>query len=107
MSKLPELNKAINALNDLWPLLEGEERESVLDRRNNLNEKASALAHKTLLEGVPELNDTIIQLNSATQAAKDTKGSIDNVAVRIVKVADTIEKASSAAGKVARLIAVL
>jgi len=107
MSELSELNKTINALNDLWPLLKGEERESVLENRNSLNEKASALAHKTLLEGVPELNDAIIQLYLATQAAKDAKNSIDDVAARIVKVADTIEKTTAAIGKVARFIAML
>jgi hypothetical protein len=107
MSELSELNKTINALNDLWPLLEGEEKDSVLESRNGLNEQASALAHKTLLEGVPELDDAISQLNLATQAAKDAKDSIDDVAARINKVADTIEKVTVAAGKVAGLIAVL
>jgi hypothetical protein len=107
MSELSELNKTINALNDLWPLLEGEEKDSVLENRNSLNEQASALAHKTLLEGVPELDDAISQLNLATQAAKDAKDSIDDVAARINKVADTIEKVTVAAGKVAGLIAVL
>lgn len=107
MTQLSELNKTINALNDLWPLLEGEEKELIKETRNNLNDQASALAHKTLLEGVPELNDAISQLNLATQAAKDAKDSIDVVAARINKVADTIEKATVAAGKVASLIAVL
>ncbi len=107
MSELSELNKTINALNNLWPLLEGEERELVLESRKNLNEKASALAHKTLLEGVPELNGAISQLNLTTQAAKDAKDSIDNVVERINKVSDTIEKATIAVGKVASLIAVL
>ena len=107
MSKLSELNKTIIALNDLWPLLEGEEKESVLGIRNNLNEMASALAHKTLLEGVPELDDATNQLNLVTRAAKDAKDSIDDVSARINKVADTIEKATAAAGKVADLIAVL
>lgn len=109
MSELSELNKAIISLNDLWPLLEkdSEERKGILRERDNLNEKASELAHKTLLEGVPELNEAIEQLNKVTQSAKDAKDSIDQVAKRINKVADTIEKAVSAVGKVASLIAVL
>ena len=107
MSELSELNKAINALNDLWPLLEGKERESVLRERNNLNDKASELAHKTLLVGVSEVNDAIEQLNKVTQSAKNAKESVDHVAERINKVADTIAKAVLAVAKVASLIAVL
>ena len=107
MSELSELNKAINSLNDLWPLLIGEEMESVLREKNKLNDKASELAHKSLLEGVPELSDAIEQLKLVTQSANDAKESIDQVAERINKVADTIEKTASAVVKVASLIAVL
>lgn len=107
MSELSELNKAINALNNLWPLLEGDEKSKVIEKRNELNGKASDLAHKTLLEGVPELQDAINQLKLVTQSAKDAKESIDDVANRIIKVADTIEKATEAVGKVAGLITIL
>jgi exonuclease VII small subunit len=107
MSELSELNKAISALNDLWPLVEGEEREKVLRERNNLNDKASELAHKTLLEGMPELNDAIEQLKKVIQSAKDAKESVDQVAERINKVTDTIEKSVLAVGKVESLIAIL
>ena len=109
MSELSELNKAISALNNLWPLLDqgDEQRDKIIAARNNLKDKASELAHKTLLNGVPELNDAIEQLNRVKQSAKDAKDSIDQVAERINKVADTIEKSVSAVGKVEKLVAVL
>lgn len=109
MSKLTELNTAINALNELWPLLDAgdKQRDKILEERKKLNAQASELAHKTLLEGVPELNDAIEQLNLVTKAAKEAKESIDDVAKRINSVADTIDKAVSAVGKVAALMAVL
>jgi ABC-type transporter Mla subunit MlaD len=107
MSRLSELNKAINALNDVWPLLEGEERQKILTERNNLNEMASELSYKTLLEEAPELTEAIDQLNKVTQSANATKASIDHAAERINMVADTTEKAVSAAAKVAALIAIL
>lgn len=107
MSRLSELNKAINALNDVWPLLEGEERQKILTERNNLNEMASELSYKTLLEEAPELTDAIEQLKKVTQSAKATKASIDHAAERINKVADTTDKAVSAVAKVAALIAIL
>lgn len=109
MSKLTELNTAVNALNELWPLLDprDKQREKILEERNKLNAQASELAHKTLLEGVPELNDAIEQLNLVTKAAKDAKKSIDDVAKRINRMADTIDKVVSAVAKVAALIAVL
>src|SRR5690606_7302119 len=107
MAELSELNKAINALNDLWPLLEGEDREKILNERDSLNEQASELAHKTLLEGVPELTDAVEQLKQVTQSAKDARSFIDQTAIRINKIEDTIGKAALAVGKVAGLLAVL
>lgn len=107
MSNLSELNKAINALNDLWPLLEGDERQKILKERNSLNEQASELAHKTLSEGMPELNAAVEQLKQVTQSAKDAKNSINQTAAGIHKVGDTVEKAASAVGKVAALLAVV
>jgi ABC-type transporter Mla subunit MlaD len=104
MYKLSELNNAINALNDLWPLLEGDEKRDILRARDKLNIKASGLAHKMLLESTPEITAAIDQLNLVTQAAIDAKESIDDVSKRINKVAKTIEKASSAAVKVANLL---
>ena len=104
MSKLSELNKAINALNDLWPLLEGDEKSDLLRERDKLNIQAKALARKALLENTPELTAAIDQLNLLTQTAKDAKKSIDDVSKRINKVAKTIEKASAAAVKVAKLL---
>jgi len=107
MSELSELNKTIITLNDLWPLLEDEEKEAILELRNALNDKASELSHKTLLEGASELNEAICQLTLAAQAAKDTRESINNVTARVIKVADTIEKTTSAVNKVASYIALL
>ncbi|PKH03131.1 hypothetical protein CXF72_08065 [Psychromonas sp. MB-3u-54] len=104
LCKLSELNKAINALNNLWPLLEGDQQSDVRRERDKLNILASELAHKTLLENTPELMAAIDQLNLLTQAAKDAKQSIDDVSKRINQVAKTIKKASSAAVKVARLL---
>lgn len=107
MTRLSELNKSINALNDLWPLLDGEDKYKIIDLRNRLNEQASELAHKTLIDGAPELTDAISKLEQTTQAAKDAKDSIDNVVERISKVEKTILKAGKAAVKVARLIYIL
>lgn len=107
MSKLSELNIAINALNSLWPLLEDDEKNKVIEKRDVLNAKASELAHKTLLAGGPELDDAISQLKLVTQAAKDAKESVDDFANRIDKVADLSEKLTKAVIKVTSLIAVL
>lgn len=104
MSELSELNKAINALNDLWPLLEGDEKRDVLRERDKLNDQAEALADKELRKNTPELTAAIEQLNLVTQAAIDAKESIDNVTKRIILVAKTIKKASSAVVKVASLL---
>ncbi|ABM03701.1 hypothetical protein Ping_1930 [Psychromonas ingrahamii 37] len=104
MSELSELNKAINALNDLWPLLEGDEQRDVRRERDKLNIQASELAYKTLLENTPELTAAIDQLNLVTKNAIDAKESIDDVSKRINQVAKTIKKASSAAVKVAKLL---
>ena len=78
MATLTELNEAIIAYDNLWPLLEGDERDVILEKRNELNDQASELATKILRDGVPELNEVIDKLNLATQAAKEAKDSIDN-----------------------------
>ena len=107
MTELEQLSIAINELNNIWPLLEGEEKESVLDERDRLDELAAELAHKTINQGEPALQIAIESLKEATQQANDVKTSINNVSARTEKVAKLVKKVSKAAGKVSGLIAVL
>lgn len=107
MAQLDELSQAISALTKLAAHLEGDERDKIITIRNELDDKASELAHKTLIEGTPELNNAIAELNKATQAAKEAKVVINDTVEIIVKVADTIAKTAKAIASVAALIAKL
>lgn len=115
MSELSELNTAINSLNDLWPLLEGDERESILEKRNILNEQASELADKDLASAGDNVNDnsindelseTIEHLRLTTLAATDAKESIDKKG-KVERLIKVVDKATSASKKVAKIIALL
>ena len=107
MTGLEELSLTINELNNIWPLLEGDERSSVLDERDRLDELASEIAHKTINQGEPALQIAIDSLNEATLLANDVKASINNMSARTEKVAKLVKKVSKAAGKVSGLIALL
>ncbi len=107
MTELEELSLTINELNDLWPLLEGEEKTRILDERDKLDELASTLAHKTINESEPALNEAIESLNEATGLANETRKSINNISETTAKVARLVGKVSKAAVKVTGLIAVL
>lgn len=107
MAQLEELSQAISALSKLAAHLESDERDEIIATRNELDDKASELAHKTLIGGMPELNNAITELNKATQAAKEAKTVISKTVERTAKVADTVAKATKAVVKVAALIAKL
>ena len=104
MTQLAELNTAVNALNNLWPLLSGDEKNRVLEQRNALNIKADELAVKTLLEGTAEIEQAVAQLNETTQAAIEAKDAIAVDVARIEKVADTVAKATQAVSKLAEVL---
>ena len=107
MTELDELSVTINELNNIWPLLEGDEKNSVLDERDRLDELAAELAHKTINQGEPALLIAIDSLKEATVLANDVKASINDLSVRTEKVAKLVKKVSKAAGKVSGLIALL
>jgi ABC-type transporter Mla subunit MlaD len=109
MNNLTELNNAITALNDLWPLLDSDDRQrdEIIEYRDQLDAQASELAHKILNEGAPMLNDAIEKLNLVTDAAIEAKESIDDDTRRINKVGNTIDKSVSAIEKVAAFVATL
>jgi len=107
MTELEELSVTINELNNIWPLLEGDERNNVLDERDKLDELASELAHKTINQGEPALIIAIDSLKEAIQIATDVKTSINDLSARTEKVAKMVKKVSKAAGKVSKLVALL
>ena len=107
MTELDQLSITINKLNDIWPLLDGDEKNSLLDERDRLDELASELAHKTINQGEPALLAAIDSLKEATRMADDVKTSIDDLSVRAEKVAKLVKKTSKAALKVSGLIALL
>jgi len=107
MTELEELSVTINELNNIWPLLEGDDKNRILDERDRLDELASELAYKTINQGEPALQAAIDSLKEATQLANDVKKSIESLTVKTEKVAKLVKKTSKAAGKVASLIALL
>jgi len=107
MTDLEELSVTINELNNIWPLLDGDERNNILDERDKLDELASELAHKTINQGEPALIIAIDSLNEAIQIATDVKTSINDLSARTEKVAKLVRKVSKAAGKVSKLVALL
>ncbi|WP_421255105.1 hypothetical protein [Aeromonas sp. 600282] len=108
MSILSESNKAINALNELFPLLKsGAQRDKYLSERKKLNDQASELAHKSLINYGPELNNAIDALTKVTESANKAKKSIEETGGNINKVADTIDKIAAAVAALASFIAIL
>lgn len=108
MSNLSELDKAINALNDLFPLLKnGAQRDKYISERKKLNDQASDLAYKSLINYGSELNDAIEALNRVTESANEAKKSIKATGENIKKVADTIDKIAAAVAALASFIAIL
>lgn len=106
MSELSELNSAIIELNELWTLCNDDDQcEKILEKRDKLDSQARELANKTLREeGTVELDAAISALNTLTQEAISAKEEIDDIAERIRKTANAIDKAESAISKVASLI---
>ncbi len=105
MSELSELNSAIIELNELWTLCNDDDQcEKILEKRDKLDSQARELANKTLLEETVELDAAISALNTLTQEAISAKEEIDDIAERIRKTANAIDKAESAISKVASLI---
>lgn len=104
MTQLAELNAAVNALNNLWPLLSGDEKNRVLEQRNELNIKADELAVKALLEGTTEIEQAVEQLNETTQAAIEAKDMIADDVASIEKVSDTVAKATQAVSKLGEVL---
>ena len=107
MSELSELNRAIRALDNLWPLLEGEEKALVVAQRNKLSEQADVIAYKMLVEVDAALMEAIQQLTLVTQAAKDAKEGIEDKVERINKVSAVVDKSVNAVAKLGQVIASL
>lgn len=107
MAELDELTKSISALSKLASRLNGDERDKIIEKRNELDGKASELAHKTLIDSGQELDEAIIDLNKSTQAAQAAKDSINDKVKLIEKIADVVAKTTKAIVSVSALIAKL
>lgn len=105
LKELEEHEASIRALNDLLPFLEGEEKENMLQKRDELDAKAEESADKILKQGTPELDDAIKALNELTQLAIQEKKRIQGILDGVNKVGDVISKAADAVEKLTKLIA--
>jgi hypothetical protein len=79
MKKLDELNDAVLSLNALSLVCPKKDKEKILDKRDELDRQAIALADKLLKEGTPELVDAINALSELTKTAIKAKKEIDNI----------------------------
>lgn len=105
MSELLALNKAIRALDNLWPLLQGDEQEAILQQRNRLNQQADELAHKSLTAVDAELQAAIDQLIQTTENANEARAVIDRRVERIEKVAATVNSVVGVIEKLGQILA--
>jgi hypothetical protein len=108
MSKLSELDAAVRKLDDLWVVCpDPDQKEKILNERDKLDTMAEQLANLILKEGTDELNSAISALNELTATATKAQAEIEMVGTAIQKTAEAIDKATSAAVKVAAMIAKL
>lgn len=106
MVQLAELDEAVRELNELWQVCtDDDQSEQLLEKRDVLDSQAQKLANKIIREGTDELNGAIDALNNLKDSAIEAKNAVDDIARKISKTADAIDKACMAIAKVAVLLA--
>lgn len=108
---LDKIQKAISAINEIWPLLsvsdpvEFKKRQKLIgEKRKLLDQYDEVLAD--LMNGTPdEVAEALADLEAVTQIAKDAKQAISDGIEKIDKVTDAITKAVKAVSSVAAVLA--
>lgn len=99
---LDDIQKLMNEIGELWPLLseqntiEAEQRRKLLANRRALQEKYDEIMDGALDNGSEPLNAVILKLREAAKQSKDAKESIDAVMDKIRKVNSAIDQSSKA-----------
>ncbi|WMS87945.1 hypothetical protein [Pleionea litopenaei] len=104
MSQLEELHRAIIKLNELWQVCDDDAQcEQLLEKKNELDRQAQILANETLLDGNEDLRSAMTSLKELSELAESAKEEINDIALKIQKTAQAIDKATDAIGKLALL----
>lgn len=105
MTDINELNQSIMALTELWEACENDnQKEKILDLRDDLRHKRRELSKKTLEDGTPELIKATEALARLTKKAGEETRRLNDIVKKIGKFADFLDDAVDAVAKVADLI---
>jgi methyl-accepting chemotaxis protein len=105
MTQLAELDAAVRELNELWQVCTDDHQcQQLLEKRDALDTQARELGRRIIQEGNAQLADAVGALNDLTESARSAKSEVDDVAQKIAKTSDVIDKAAKAIGKLAALL---
>jgi glucose-6-phosphate isomerase len=99
---LDDIQKLMNEIGELWPLLseqntvEAEQRKQLLANRRAFQEKYDEIMDGALANGSESLNVVILKLREAAKQSKEAKEDIDAVMDKIKKVNSAIDQSSKA-----------
>lgn len=107
---LDDIQKAMNEIGELWPLLsdhnpeEAAQRKNLLAQRRVLQEQYDEIMDNALNIETEQLIEVVLKLREATAQAKEAKNSLDSVIEKIKKVSSAIEKITKAVDAVGSVL---
>ncbi|MGH1461126.1 MAG: hypothetical protein ACRBB6_03730 [Neptuniibacter sp.] len=108
---LAEIQHAITAINNVWPLLdrkdpvEFKKRQKLLAEKRKLVDQFDEVLDDLMNDTPDEITAALADLQAATTKAKEAKESIENDIAKIEKVTNAITKAVKAVSSVAAVLA--
>lgn len=105
--ELSDLNQIIISINSIWPRLEGEARNSLLKKRNELDDIASELTEESLSHSNKDLDEAISRLKGSMKKAKNLTQVLDEDEKITNEAKEIINDVVSSIGEVMKLLTFL
>lgn len=108
---LAEMQGAITAINNVWPMLdrtdpiEFKKRQKLLSEKRKLTDQFDEVLDNLMNDTPDEINTAMEDLKAAVKKAKEAKASIQDNVDKIDTVTNAIEKVVKAVSSVAAVLA--